>query len=123
MSISEEELAGRIVRGLDQGLREIDPRALARLRSAREIALERLEQKPSWALAWAGNRSGRAGGEGFSPRRLVSVLALVAMISGMVYWQHVQHVEDPFDIDAKLLSGDLPIDAYLDKGLDSWLTR
>ena len=123
MSIDDEVLAGRIVRGLDQGLRDIDPYALARLRSARESALERLEHRPSWAIAWAGHPSRRAGGESFSPRRIVSVLALLAMVSGMTYWQHVQHAEDPFDIDAKLLSGDLPIDAYLDKGLDSWLTR
>ena len=27
------------------------------------------------------------------------------------------------DLDARLLTDDLPIDAYLDKGFDSWLKR
>jgi len=123
MSMREEELAGRIVRRLDQGLDRIDARTLARLRTARETALERLEPEPAWSPAWAGAPGRRAPRHSISPRHVLSVLALAAMISGMVYWQHLQHSEDPFEIDAKLLSSDLPIDAYLDKGLDTWLTR
>jgi len=123
MSIGEEDLAGRIVRRLDQGLADIDQRTLARLRSARETALESVEHQPAWSLALAGGARGRSGIHSFNPRRVMSVIALLAAISGMVYWQHLQHVEDPVDIDAKLLSGELPIDAYLDKGLDSWLMR
>ncbi len=123
MSMREEDLAGRIVRGLDRGLDQIDHRTLARLRSVRETALERLEPQPAWSLAWAGVPARRAALPWIGPRHVLSVLALAALISGMVYWQHVQHSEDPFEIDAKLLSSDLPIDAYLDKGLDTWLTR
>jgi hypothetical protein len=124
MSIGAEDLAGRIVRGLDRGLESIDQRTLARLRSARESALERMEQpEPAWSFAWAGLAGRRNVSRPLGSRHVFSVLALVAAISGMVYWQHSQHVEDPFEIDAKLLSSDLPIDAYLDKGLDTWLTR
>ncbi len=123
MSIGEEDLAGRIARRLDSGLPSIDQRTSARLRSARETALERLESQPAWAAATAG---GAATGKGFRSeynlRHLVSIATLIAVIWGMIYWQSVQH-EEPLDIDAKLLSGDLPIDAYLDKGLDAWLTR
>jgi len=128
MSTDEEDLAGRLARRLDQGLTGIDHRTLARLRSARETALERLEAEPAWALAPAGGGAAAAGGRSLNPtspftlRRLASIGALIAAVCGMVYWQHLQH-EDPVDIDAKLLSGDLPIDAYLDKGLDAWLTR
>lgn len=128
MSTDEEDLAGRLARRLDQGLTGIDQRTLARLRSARESALERLEAEPAWSLAPAGRAAMAAGGSSLNPsspftlRRLASIGALIAAVSGMVYWQQLQH-EDPVDIDAKLLSGDLPIDAYLDKGLDAWLTR
>jgi len=123
MSIGEEDLAGRIVRRLDQGLADIDQHTLARLRSARETALERFEPQPAWALAWTGSGAHRTSARRFDLRHLLSVVALLGAISGMVYWQYLQQVEDPVDIDAKLLSGELPIDAYLDKGLDSWLTR
>lgn len=125
MSTDEEDLAGRITRRLDQGLTEVEPRTLARLRAARETALERLAAQPAWSLSAANGAAPSLGGNPPSPftlPRLASIGLLIAAICGMVYWQHLQH-EDPVDIDAKLLSGDLPIDAYLDKGLDAWLTR
>jgi len=125
MSTDEEDLAGRVTRRLDLSLAAIDQGTLARLRSARESALERLETQPAWALAPARGSAVALGGDSMNPftlRRLASIGALITAICGMVYWQHLQH-EDPVDIDAKLLSGDLPIDAYLDKGLDAWLTR
>lgn len=129
MSIGEDEIGRRIAQRLDTGLPDIDQRTLARLRSARESALERLEPQtqPAWVLARSSadsnyTRSSSDSGHPFTLRRLVSIAALIAAITGMVYWQQLQH-EDPLDIDAKLLSGDLPIDAYLDKGLDAWLNR
>ena len=125
MSSSDEELAGRIVRHLDQGLAGMDHRTLARLRSARSTALERidLQPQPNWRLAGAGwNHSGPAS-RYFSPRYVVPVAAFVLAVSGMTYFQQMQHIEDPADIDAKLLASDLPIDAYLDQGLDAWLKR
>ena len=122
MNHSEEDMAGRIVRRLDQGLGDLDQPTLAKLRSARERATERMRQ-PAWRLAWAGTDATKAGLRHFNPRHLLPLAAIVLAVSGMVYWQQVQHIEDPVDIDAKLLSGDLPIDAYLDQGLDSWLKR
>ncbi len=125
MSTSEDDFARRIAQHLDRGLPHIDQSTVAQLSSARESALERLvpHTQPAWAIA--GNRHATARGDEGNPytlRRLVSITALIAAIVGMVYWQQLQH-EDPLDIDAKLLSGDLPIDAYLDKGLDAWLNR
>lgn len=125
MSTGEEELAARIVRRLDGGLAKVDHHTSERLRTARETALERLDVQPAWAAVAATSSGTHALGHTANPltlRRLASIGALVAAICAMVYWQHLQH-EDPVDIDAKLLSGDLPIDAYLDKGLDAWLTR
>ncbi|MCC6533192.1 MAG: DUF3619 family protein [Burkholderiales bacterium] len=123
MSIGEEELAGRIVRHLDRGLADLDAGIGAKLRSARESAVERLEPQPAWSLALAGARGPRTSGRQFNPVYVFSVAAFVLSIYGVVLWQQQQHIEDPIDIDAKLLSGDLPIDAYLDKGLDTWLKR
>lgn len=125
MSIGEDEIGRRIARRLDTGLPDIDQRTLARLRASRESALERLEvqTQSAWVLAGANNASFPSDrSHPFTLTRLVSIAALIAAITGMVYWQQLQH-EDPLDIDAKLLSGDLPIDAYLDKGLDAWLNR
>src|SRR5688572_16665368 len=115
MNNGEREQASRIVRCLDQGLAKVDHRTLAALRSARETALERMEPAP----AWAGIGRVASGLRHLTPRIVMPVAALLLAVSGMVYWQQLQHFEDPVDIDAQLLSGDLPIDAYLDKGLDA----
>jgi hypothetical protein len=123
MSEHEHELASRIVRRLQHGLDEIDPRTLERLRSARAAAVERMQLEPVSLLAWAGAASPASLLRHFSPRYLAPVLGVVLTVSAMVYWQQDQRIEDPVDIDARLLSSDLPIDALLDQGLDTWLQR
>lgn len=123
MNDRESELARGIAQQLDRGLDTIDPRALARLRSAREMAVAVLERRPALALAPAAGPTVRPGVlHYFNPRYILPLAALLLAIMGTVYWQS-QPNDDATDIDAKLLSGDLPIDAYLDKGLDSWLKR
>jgi hypothetical protein len=72
-------------------------------------------------LAWAG-RSGSLLRH-FNARHLVPIVGMVLTVSAMVYWQQDRRIEDPVEIDAKLLASDLPIDALLDKGLDTWLQR
>lgn len=123
MNDREFELARGIAQQLDRGLDTIEPLALARLRSAREIAVAAMERRPALALAPATSSGSRSGvSQYFNPRYVLSAVALLLAIMGTVYWQTQQN-DDVTDIDAKLLSGDLPIDAYLDKGLDTWLKR
>jgi hypothetical protein len=42
---------------------------------------------------------------------------------GATYWQIAIQGNDNAEIDASLLSGELPIDAYLDSGFEAWLKR
>jgi hypothetical protein len=123
MNDRESQLARGITQQLDRGLETIDPFALTRLRSAREMAVTALERRPALALAPAAASSARPGVlHYFNPRYLLPLVALLLAIMGAVYWQ-TQQSDEAAEIDANLLSGDLPIDAYLDKGLDSWLKR
>lgn len=124
MNNRESQIARGITQQLDQGLDTIDPLVLTRLRLAREAAVSTLKRQPVLALAPAsgsGSRSAKL--QNFNPRYIVALAALLLAIMGTVYWQQSQQGDDATDIDAKLLSSDLPIDAYLDKGLDSWLKR
>jgi hypothetical protein len=41
----------------------------------------------------------------------------------VVYWQSVASNGDLADVEIALLTDELPINAYLDKGFDSWLKR
>jgi hypothetical protein len=58
-----------------------------------------------------------------SARILLPLAFLLLSLGGIVYWQTVQQNNDAEEIDTHLLTGDLPINAYLDKDFDAWLKR
>lgn len=97
-----------------------------RLRAAREQALagRKLERAP--ALAWArstaaGVIGGFGGLGGFSVRLLLPAALLVAGLIAIYSTQQAQRAADIEELDAQLLTDDLPIDAYLDRGFETWL--
>jgi hypothetical protein len=50
------------------------------------------------------------------------MVALVACAAfGWQQWKAVQQVREFEELDAQILSSDLPIDAYLDRGFQNWL--
>ena len=96
----------------------------ARLAKARELALERQRPEPAPALAWADNAVGRLGGWASVSLRVVApAIALVLSVAAIYSWQQGQRVAEVEEIDAMLLADDLPIDAYLDRGFQSWLKK
>jgi len=126
MNEPEHELARKIVQHLDYGLDRLEPGARARLVAARKAALARYREQREFApsLAWAGQALARIGEYRFSDMRvLVAVAALVLAAAGIAYWQSTGPSNDLADIDISLLTDELPINAYLDKGFDSWLKR
>jgi hypothetical protein len=124
MNLPEHELAARIVRHLDEGANRIGPDTSARLLAARRAALSRYRDRPVAVsgLAWAGRVMARFS-EGPVDARYLVALALAAVLAGVVYWQGNGKGNDLADIDTALLTGELPLNAYLDKGFDSWLKR
>lgn len=119
----EAQFANKIRHALNQGTR-LDATTAERLRAARERAL--LAQLPERApqLAWAGNTLGRLGGLGGLSLRILLPLALVALAFAATYtWQQGQRQAEVEEIDALLLTDDLPIDAYLDRGFEAWLKK
>ena len=66
----------------------------------------------------AGRRRPAAGGL----RLWLGVAAFVAVAAfGWQQWKAVQQVREFEELDAQILSSDLPIDAYLDRGFQNWL--
>lgn len=129
MTKTDDELARRIARHLDFGADHVDARIGERLLEARKSALARYSERvqPEGRLAWAG-AAGRGGPHHFwSPRYLIVGAALVAALIGVAYWQNGWQRPSPVnelaDLDVGLLTDELPINAYLDKGFDSWLKR
>lgn len=128
MNINQEnELAAKIAGLLNQAVHELDAQTSAKLLEARKEALAHFREKPAhaWVPAWAAVAVGRIT-EPFSQNLRVGfvLLALLLSLAGIVAWQSMsQSGNDVAELDEALLTDELPINAYLDKGFDSWLKR
>ena len=126
MNQPEHELAKKLVQHLDQGVDRLGPDVRQRLLTARKSALSKYREQPApvLGLAWAGQAAARITEPGFyDARNLIAVAALVLALVGVGYWQINAPGNDVDDIDTNLLTDELPVSAYLDKGFDSWLKR
>jgi hypothetical protein len=126
----ETEIANKITTYLDDATAELKAGTVYRLQLARADALARLSDPqrivaPELAHALAGAATGH-----LTPRRpqrpgiwLWLGIALFAVAAGIGWqqWRAFQDTRDFEDLDAQLLSSDLPIDAYLDRGFQNWL--
>jgi hypothetical protein len=121
--MNEREFGHQIKQQLDQTL-DLNPAALNRLKTARQQALARQRQsEPVLVLAWVDAVVGRLSGNPASAGIALAGAALVMALIGIQYWQRTPTVEEIEEIDAALLTSELPINAYLDKSFDSWLKR
>jgi hypothetical protein len=125
MNTHEHETAQKIARALDRSTRDMGSNTLAQLTAAREQALAGFRTAPGWKLAWAGSWSSRDGEHTAAGLRYaLPITLLVIGLIGVVYWDSGNGQSNELaDLDVRLLTDDLPIDAYLDKGFDSWLKR
>jgi len=125
----EIRFANKIRQALNEGLRaDVNGHIAERLRAAREQALARRKVEREPALAWArstavGVVGGFGGFGGFSLRALLPTALLVAGLISIYSWQQDQRAADIEELDAQLLTDDLPIDAYLDRGFETWLRK
>jgi hypothetical protein len=119
--IQERQFGNRIRHLLNQGTHEVRPAVAQRLALARERALGRHGAEP--ALALADNVTGSVGWAGLALRVLVPLAMLAAGASALYNWQQNQRAAEIEEVDALLLTDDLPIDAYLDRGFQNWLKK
>jgi hypothetical protein len=122
--MNEHEIAKKITGYLDRGAAELKSGTAYRLQRARQTALDRLsalQHMPELALAGgAGNL--RGGRRLLADARIwVSVLLLLGVMLSYQYWQSNQQAHDIEETDAAILSSELPIEAYLDRGFQAWL--
>ena len=119
--MNEQQFAERIRQALNQGT-EVRPDVSARLARARELALQRHRPEPATGLAWADNVAGSLGGwSSVWVRVLGPLLALAVGIAAVYGWQEKQLAAEIEELDAMLLTDELPLDAYLDRNFQNWL--
>ena len=124
----QARFALRVTARLTERSQELGPDVTERLRFAREKALERARAtRTAEAAAPVGtSRAGAAilgGGSGWW-LKLASVLPALALVAGLVLiqrWQDNAQVSVAAEVDAALLSDDLPPNAYSDAGFAEFL--
>jgi len=121
--MNEPQFAARIRHLLNQGM-QLEPRLAERLKTARELALARQRAERAPVLVWADNVLGNGWGWGsLSARVVLPVVMLAVAAFGIYRWQENQRLAEVVEIDTQLLTDDLPIDAYLDRGFQNWLKK
>lgn len=121
--MNEQDLGKRVAERLDAGLDDISPGTVYRLRAAREAAVARAHvYEPMAATAGPGVLWG--GPAWLHHRRILAPLTALILAALIFYWQQLQqsaHTVDYAEIDAQMLSDDLPVTAYTDLGFEVWL--
>ena len=121
--MNELQFASRIRQILNQGT-HLDAATCERLRKARQLALSRQRAERAPVLVWADNVFGNGWGWGAVSARVVLPVVMLAVAAlGIYRWQENQRLAEVVEIDTQLLTDDLPIDAYLDRGFQNWLKK
>ena len=129
MTTRDDDFAKKITTYLDRGAADLKAGTAYRLQLARAEALARLadpQRAAELRVAGAnvGGGSGTVGGDysfWASGRLWLGIVLIAAAGFGYQQWQAYQQLNDIEETDAAILSSDLPIDAYLDRGFQNWL--
>jgi hypothetical protein len=131
MTTTDDDFAKKITTYLDHGAADLKAGTAYRLQLARTEALARLadprratELRAAGAHAGGGSATARGDRSLWASGRLWIGIGLIATAGfGYHQWQAYQQLNDIEETDAAILSSDLPIDAYLDRGFQNWLKR
>jgi hypothetical protein len=121
--MNQPDLAKRIVSQLEDGLNDLPAGTLYRLRLAREAALSRAElAQPAPRLLADGMLSGGGSARLLNRRVLVPLFGIILGLSILLFWQQqTSRQPDYAELDAQVLTDELPVTAYLDTGFEVWL--
>ncbi|KGW49913.1 DUF3619 family protein [Burkholderia pseudomallei] len=125
----ELDFALKVRRALDERAASLPAATADRLAAARRAALAR--KKPDAAIVLVPALAGGAGTLELRPpgeprsslARAWPLALLLAGLIGIAYWEDMQRTAELADIDAAMLSDDLPLTAYLDHGFNAYLSH
>lgn len=126
MNTDDINLAYKVRHALNEQLDTLPDATTSRLASARAAALARKKaDAPRASTVQAGKKS--TGFAMFSSSGwgrfavAVPLFALVAGLSGIYQHEQKQHIAEIAELDAAVLSDELPLTAYLDDGFNAYL--
>ena len=118
----EDKFAQKIASHLQWGTTQLEPAQIARLQSARERAVASL-RAPVAELAMAGSSGRTLRLPRFSRKVLflLTIISIVGLWAAYTQWSQDDFYDNVGELDAQLLTGELPINAFLDKDFDTWV--
>jgi hypothetical protein len=127
MNTEDINFAFKVRHALNANLDDLPASTTDRLAAARQLAMSR---KKAHAPATIAQRS-LAGNVGafFSFSSLgragvaIPLLALVAGLAGVYQYEQERRIEEIAELDAAVLSDELPLTAYLDHGFNAYLAQ
>ena len=120
--MNDEEFAKNIARSLNEGLARISDENLAKLRAGRVKAMEAYRAPVRiLGLVTVSGQVLDVSSWARKPLFWVPAIAIAASIAFATLNGADDGYDDVGEIDAKLLTGELPIDAFLDKDFGSWV--
>jgi hypothetical protein len=127
MNSNDINFAYKVRHALNERLDELPASTVDRLASARKTAMARKKAHVPVLVAQR-QLAGAAGGlMSFSwlGRMGVAIplLALVAGLAGVYQYEQQQRIADIAELDAAVLSDELPLTAYLDHGFNAYLAQ
>lgn len=129
MNVKEFNFAYKVRHALNENLDALPSLTIERLASARNLALSRKKKdSPLRRLATQGMLAGHVGSLFGGPtpwiRRMgvaIPMIVLAVGLFGIYQSEQQQRISETADIDAAVLSDELPLTAYLDHGFNAYL--
>jgi hypothetical protein len=122
--MNETETAKKITAYLDRGTAQLKTGTAYKLQLARQAALVEPRHSSELVLAGGSLASHRGRRPFFADARLwIGILLIVGGFVGFQTWQTAQQQRDIEETDAAILTSELPIEAYLDRGFQNWLKQ
>ena len=122
-SKQEKDLAQKIAHTLNWGLSHIEEDKLTRIRAARQQALSAYREPVTiLGMVTVSGRTLEMSNWIRKPLFWLPVLAIAAAVAGYTFSSSDEiYDETGGELDAQLLTGELPINAFLDKDFGSWV--
>ena len=119
--MNEQHFAYRIRQHLNRGLHELPVTTADRLAAARAAALASQRQTVDQTILATAGSFVQHRFENLRVRQILATLALAGFVASSAFWLADMHISEQGELDRELLSDELPLGAFTDKGFAAWL--
>ena len=120
--MNEKEFSQKITRTLNWGLTRLEDDKLAKLRALRQQAMSQYREPTNvLGLVTVSGQTLNISSWVRKPLFWLPILAILVLFASYSFTSDDDIVDESGELDARLLTGELPINAFLDKDFQSWV--